>query len=518
MHHRRSLFAPIVLILFGALLLARNFRPEFPFWEIVGRYWPVVLIVWGLAKLSGALRRPAPGQPAWRPSLTVGEFFLALFIVLVGLSATRWVEARGSYPWWQADFDWPWTQHYSFTEDVKQPMPAQSALYVENYAGDVHVTGADTNEVTASITKQVRAEAEAQAKTLADRLHAALVQEGDTLTFRMPTDPALRADVVLTVPKATPVRFEVRRGSIQAADLVGDLNAQVDRGDVQVSNIQGNVRVQLSRSGSLNARNIKGNVELEGNGNDVQVSDVTGQLSVRGNYSGASDYSRIAQGVRFNSTRTDMEIQKLPGSLQMTIGSLTITQPSGPVTVNTRKDIRIEDFDEKIQVVDHNASVELSTTRLPLRDIVVENHSGPIEVSIPAGSEFQVEARAQRGEVESDFNALQVNRGTDEGQIRGTVGRGLANLKLTTSYGSIRLRQLGSRPGGVRPPAPPKPPPPPRISRGAERAMSRAIERQELAIERTRRATELARNRLEEARRQTTLRIARPQKPATLVQ
>ena len=37
-----------------------------------------------VAKLAGALRRPQPGEPAWRPSLTLGEFFLALFIVVMG--------------------------------------------------------------------------------------------------------------------------------------------------------------------------------------------------------------------------------------------------------------------------------------------------------------------------------------------------------------------------------------------------------------------------------------------------
>jgi len=87
MHRRQSLFGPLLLILLGTLLLVHNFSPDFPFWDLVGRYWPVVLVVWGLAKLAEALRRPSAEGP-WRPSLSIGEFFLAMLLVMVGLAAS----------------------------------------------------------------------------------------------------------------------------------------------------------------------------------------------------------------------------------------------------------------------------------------------------------------------------------------------------------------------------------------------------------------------------------------------
>jgi len=532
MRPNRSLFAPLLLILIGVLLLLHNFRPEFPFWDLVARYWPLVLVVWGLAKLAGALQRPRAGETPWRPSLTIGEFFLALLIVAAGLSASQWVRVRGEIPWGQMGFDWPWSERFTFTQELKHDIPANASVYFESYAGDVRVTGADTKELTVTVSKQVRSTSEPEARKLADSLQPEIVQNGNSLTIRMPNNPQFRADLQVSVPKKTPLQFDVRRGSIQASDIIGDISGNVDRGDAAVSNIEGNVRLQLRR-GSLSAQNVKGNVELEGRGSDVQVADVTGQLLVRGEYSGASDYARIAQGVKFTSSRTDMEIQKLPGRLEMTIGSLSIKQPDGAVTINTQnKDIRVEDFNERVQVTDRGASVELSTTRLPLKDIEVENHSGPIEVSLPPRSEFQVDATARRGEVESDFGPLETETGTENGHASGRVGKGGGNLKLTTSYGSIRLRKLGSEITAPDAPKPPKAPAPPR-SGIAGRAWPgpgelhdsfarleslQGVDRALQARERARKSQEQTRQRLAVVERRASERLAAAEKRINRVQ
>lgn len=455
MRRKHSLIGPLLLILLGTLLLARNFRPDFPFWELVGQYWPVVLLVWGLAKLVGAFRAPAPGAPAWRPSLTVGEFFLALLIVLVGISASKWTDVRHRVHFGDMDWDWPWWQTFYFTQVIKQEVEPKSPLRVENPNGDVRVSGSDTKQITVTVNKRIREDSENDAKSLDGRIGAEIVREGSAYLVRVGYHGQVHTDLDIAVPRATPLTLEVRRGTAQAGDVEGDLSAEVDRGDVALTGITGDVRLKIRR-GSLSAQNIKGNVELEGRGSDIQVADVTGHLVIRGEYSGASDYSRIAQGVKFSSSRTEMEIQKLPGKVDMTIGSLAITEPGGLVSVNTRnKDIRIEDFPEKVQVVTRGASVVLRTSKLPLRDIEVENHSGTIELAVPAKSEFQIEATARRGEVDSEFSSLEVQRESDTGWIKGKVGGAGASIKLSTSYGTIYLRKLG--PDAERPqPAEPR--------------------------------------------------------------
>ena len=48
---RHSLVGPLLLILIGALFLLRNIRPEWATFELIARYWPFLLIAWGVLRL-----------------------------------------------------------------------------------------------------------------------------------------------------------------------------------------------------------------------------------------------------------------------------------------------------------------------------------------------------------------------------------------------------------------------------------------------------------------------------------
>jgi hypothetical protein len=79
---RGSLTGALLLIAIGGIFLYANLRPEWNPWPIIGRYWPVLLIVLGLGKLFDVLRSTsAPGAaPAPRRG---GEAFAILLVVLL---------------------------------------------------------------------------------------------------------------------------------------------------------------------------------------------------------------------------------------------------------------------------------------------------------------------------------------------------------------------------------------------------------------------------------------------------
>ncbi len=81
--NRKSLFGPIVLIVLGALLLARNFWPDFSLFRLFAAHWPWILIVWGsfrLLEFAAAVIRQKPAPPP----LGGGAFVLALLLVVAG--------------------------------------------------------------------------------------------------------------------------------------------------------------------------------------------------------------------------------------------------------------------------------------------------------------------------------------------------------------------------------------------------------------------------------------------------
>src|SRR2546425_3206477 len=77
---RRSVTGPLMLLLIGALLLWRNLHPEWPIFDTLARFWPFILIAWGLLRLIEVV--------AWRKrgmyGFTGGEVALIVLICIAG--------------------------------------------------------------------------------------------------------------------------------------------------------------------------------------------------------------------------------------------------------------------------------------------------------------------------------------------------------------------------------------------------------------------------------------------------
>jgi hypothetical protein len=52
---RRSLAGPLVLLLIGVFFLWNNLRPDFPVFDTLARYWPFLLVAWGVVRLLEVL-------------------------------------------------------------------------------------------------------------------------------------------------------------------------------------------------------------------------------------------------------------------------------------------------------------------------------------------------------------------------------------------------------------------------------------------------------------------------------
>ncbi len=85
---RRSLAGALLLIALGMLFLLGNLLPNWDAWPFFSRYWPVILIVWGLGKLWDALHTPAPGTAPPRAG-TGAMLAIVLLVALVAIAAIR---------------------------------------------------------------------------------------------------------------------------------------------------------------------------------------------------------------------------------------------------------------------------------------------------------------------------------------------------------------------------------------------------------------------------------------------
>lgn len=480
-HHRGSIFWALTLIAIGALFLYHNFNSGVRPWHLMAKYWPLVIIFWGISKLIDYFHARNHPEAAPRSLFSGGELFLLIVVLVMGtiLSKTL-LRPWGDWPSMMGMGDQQFAEiffnSYTFTQNVSQNVQGNPHLLVVNRKGNVDLRGTDQQNIVAVIQETVWAENETAARKIADRLKFHIAQDGGQYELASNLDSlphsghTMKLDMLIRVPQSTTAEVTVDQGDVNVAGLRGDQTLTTRRGDVRASNLQGVLRVHQTR-GTTSASNINGSLDIEGRGGDIAVRNVTGSVTVEGNFSGAAGFEDIAQTLRYNSSRTSLTLQKLTGNLSMDMGNLTANGVGGPFELSTRdKDILLENFKYNVKIINSNGDVHLQAATPPTHPIEVDLKKGEITLSLPASSNFQVDAVSHNGDVSSEFPGLQISKSPPMPAIKGNYGKNGPMIRLTSTYGDIHLLRTQSAPA---PPPPPHPPASTAANRGIqERGMS----------------------------------------------
>jgi len=468
-YRRGSIFWALTLIAVGTIFLYHNFNPVVRPWHIIAKFWPILIIFWGLSKLMDYVQAQAHPETVPPPLFTASEVILLILILLLGSLLSRIVLR----PWqeWPAamgievddDFGDLFLDTYTYTQTLPATVKPQPGLLVVVRRGDVEIRGADQTTVEAVVKKTIRAPNETAAKEISEKLKVEIVEQAGRNLLQTNLDSLpeggrnVRLDITLRVPKTTSAEITAEHGGIVLEGLYGDQILTARRGDVRVAKVEGLVRVHKAR-GSTVVQEVKGNVEVDGRGDDVEIAGVTGIAAVNGDFSGSMQFRNVAQTLRFASSRTDLTVQKLTGRLNMELGSLDATGIDGPLDLSTKqKDITLEDFKHSVKITNTNGDVRLWTAVAPTQPVDVTLEKGGIELTLPTACNFQIDAKSRHGAVDCDFAApgLVLSKVGEAPSITGTYGKGGPTIRLSTSYGTIRINRQG-----LHPPAAPKPPAP----------------------------------------------------------
>jgi len=452
LYRRRSIAGPIILIVIGAIFLLGNFG--YLSWGRLGylfaRYWPVLIILWGLIRLAEYYDAQRRG---YHPrGLGFGGVMLLIFLVLLGLGASSaWhyrgalSDAIGTLPDDGAEFTL-FGNPYNYTDELEQPFPAGASLRVVSDRGEVRLVPWDENNIKVSVQKKVIADSQSEADKVNAATKPTITVSGDLVTVSANTSGAsgnhrVDTDLEIFLPRKAAAEIATAHGTVAVHDRTGDLKINNSHGDVELGGVQGNVSVNL-RGGSVRAENLQGDLSLSGRVNDVNVENLQGSLRMTGDYFGTTRLAKIANSVNFQSSRTDLELAKLDGELMLDSGDLRASSMAGPTRVVTRsKDIRLNDFTGNVHIEDNNSDIELTPGKLPLGNLQITNRRGRIHLVLPANASFQLDAHASRGEISSDFSGLNIQNGSHEAQATGSVGNGGPQIQLSTDRGDIEIRK-----------------------------------------------------------------------------
>jgi DUF4097 and DUF4098 domain-containing protein YvlB len=447
---RRSIFGGLLLILIGGVLLAGNFYPEVRFWSFFARFWPAILILWGLAKLFDYFASQRTGD-ATPPAFTAGEFFLLFFLLILGagVSITKEGINRGIFTE-MGDFP-GFVNRYSYTEEAALKFAKPDAtIVINNSRGNIRIIPEDTREIRVVAQKQVLIfgnEAEAKERATQTRIEIREVSGGyEIRRVDAPTENnrgRVTMDFEIHLPRQASLNAKIVRGDLTLGGLQGTISIDAQRSDVEVRDAGKDVDVRI-RTGNVRVTKVAGNVRLDGSGDEIGVTDVKGEAIVQGEFSGPIRLTNVARGGKFVSNRTDLTFGPLPGRLELGGGELEITDSAGSVDVTTReKDIRLENIAGRVKIVNRRGNIELRFKNPPKEELDVMNESGNIELTLPSAASFEIAASSQNGEVDSEFSdpGLKKTEDRDNARLEGKVGARGPQIKVKTTYGTVSLRK-----------------------------------------------------------------------------
>ncbi len=452
---RRSIAGPLVLIIIGVVFLLGTMRVVSmdQLGELFARYWPLLIILWGVVKLIEHHQAQKEGTRA--PGIGGGGIFLLIMLILLGLGATKaarvnWGELRDQIDLGDGDFQL-FGHSYSYDDELAQAFPAGATLRVSNDHGAVQVNASTDDQIKVVVHKRVAAERQQDADKWNEATKPQISVNDHTVTLNANTQGAgehpVVTDLEITIPRKAAVVISARRGDISVVGRDGDVDLSGQRGDTTASDINGKVSVSMVH-GSARISQASGDVAVQGHGDEVSLQEIKGNARITGEFDSIK-LAKIANPVFFKSARTDMEFTRLDGDLDMDSGDLRATDLAGPFRLLTRsKDVRLTGVNGDVRLQNENGSVEVHVNKVGSMD--VSNRNSEIEVYLPDKSGFQVEARARGGEIESDFRDLKIENADDNGSATGTIGGGGPRLVLNNEHGTIAIRK-GSSVAGIPP-------------------------------------------------------------------
>ncbi|HYI97039.1 MAG TPA: DUF4097 family beta strand repeat-containing protein [Bryobacteraceae bacterium] len=469
MKRRGSIIAPVILILIGLLFLANNLRPDIPMLDFLGRYWPFLLIGWGLVRLLEILVWAVQGKPLPTSGVSGGEWVLVFFLTVLGTGLHAF----------HTNVGWPpnrirmrgievFGESFDYTMDEKKvAVNKAKRMILENIRGNARINGSDSTEIRIVGRTTVRALSRERADESNRLAELELIEQGDSIVVRTnqnraPEERYITADLEITVPRGISIETRGRDGDIEVNDLQGDVEVDSDRAGVRVKNIGGAVRVNLRRSDIVRATSVQGEVDLKGRGQDVELDDIKGQVTIDGSWGGELQFRNIAKPLRYQGMQAELQIERVTGEARLGRGFLQGDSLQGPIVLHGRNkgccDVRLSDFTSSLNLEIERGDVDLRPgSPVPKMDVDVRN--GEVDLVLPSSAKFNLRARVDKGEVSNEYG--DPVRTSDEdrgGTLTANHGDGPA-IVIDMERGNVRVRKANSLPVPTSPltPEPPEP-------------------------------------------------------------
>lgn len=443
---RSSIFSGLLLIVLGILFLLARFHPDLGIWHLFWRFWPVLIILWGIAKLVDhfGAQRAGESRP---PLVTGGEAALLILVVFVLAGMGIYTRIREKHPDMNIDLDM-FNHKSSQSEELpSKTIPAGAHVMVTTTMGNIVAHVGDGNDLRVSVSETAEASNESTAEELLKSLKVVIEQTGDGYSVHpvnQETDHGhVSVDFDVTLPKSASLSADSRKGDVSISGLAGAVTVTTQSGDIEIHDIASDVSAQLTK-GDARIDDITGNVRITGRGNEIEMNDVTGDATLQGEFFGPVRIRNVSKTTHYTSQAGDLTLSHLTGRLELDSGDISVSDVGGFAKLVTHdKDIEVENVAGRLDIAGTHGDIKVTYSQPPSAEINIANGTGEVDLTLPSKSTFEISAISRSGEVQSDFEApnLKPADANGTGTLTGKVGSSGPKISIVTSYGTIYLRK-----------------------------------------------------------------------------
>ena len=231
----------------------------------------------------------------------------------------------------------------------------------------------------------------------------------------------------------------VEHGDVSATD-VGGLDAEVRHGMVTVDGVVGDLAVRGQHAG-LRATAVTGGVVAETSYREVTVRRVGGDARLTTRH-GEVEAEDVAGTLYAESRYDDVRLARIAGAVEVRVthgGLEAHSLEKGAIVRVSGDDVTIDGFKGGIDVQADRAGVRLVPTGPVAAAINVRTTHGGIELAVPEGSRFNLEASSSNGTVDASIAGFTTTQ-TGPHRVMGTMNGGGPAVVLFAANGDVQLR------------------------------------------------------------------------------
>jgi len=357
---RQSLLGGLLWVGVGTMFLLKNFGIGPDLWSMARRYWPILLILLGLAKLVDYFRQKEG------VSLRVGEVFWILIVLIIGLAISQ-IPGSAVRDLLSTSVNIGGTDvflgtSHEYTQDFTYPLTAPIPVRIENSNGLVTVSAGSDSEVRIHARTRVYEDDEARARQIADEIKIQGGVEGpagsSTLVVKTNRDDLFAKsyhfsiDMDVYVPKHVQLDILNPFGGVNVSGLDCKLNVRSSQQLLEVRECSGSFGVE-NQYGESRLTSLTGNLSVRARGR-VTIETVKGDVEVRDEY----------EPVVINDVEGGVTISNEEGSISVNHVSkaVTIVARGCSVTASNLGDsLNVTSSHRRVQITDVAANVVLSS-------------------------------------------------------------------------------------------------------------------------------------------------------------